>query len=176
VRSGAPPLCPWHAVPRAPSLEFSLASDTARAEFRSYPPPGRPPRDAVWLYWQRPSRRQLHRSGRPSPAARRARAAVPTGFRVRSFLPPLTRELELGDLLMCVSSRSRLINVAPPAAKPDLDALARDDGPLFEQVFFGYMDKHEVKDGFRQLGSVNTEVLSLNKEPDESSQPLVWRF
>jgi hypothetical protein len=38
------------------------------------------------------------------------------------------------------------------------------------------MDKHEVKDGFRQLGSVNTEVLSLNKEPVDSSQPLVWRF
>jgi hypothetical protein len=47
---------------------------------------------------------------------------------------------------------------------------------LFEQVFFGYMDKHEVKDGFRQLGSVNTEVLSQNKEPAESSQPLVWKF
>jgi hypothetical protein len=90
------------------------------------------------------------------------------------FLPALTRELEFSDLLTCVSSR--LINVAPPAAKPDLDALARDDGPLFEQVFFGYMDKHEVQDGFRQLGSVNTEVLSLNKEPDETSQPLVWRF
>jgi len=73
-------------------------------------------------------------------------------------------------------SRSRLINVAPPATKPDLDALARDDGPLFEQVFFGYMDKHEVTHGFKQLGSVNTEVLSLNKEPDESSQPLVWKF
>jgi hypothetical protein len=43
-------------------------------------------------------------------------------------------------------------------------------------VFFGYMDKDEVKHGFEQLGSINTEVLSLNKEPDETSQPIVWEF
>jgi len=77
---------------------------------------------------------------------------------------------------LCQQASNRLINVAPTTSKPDLEAIARDDGPLFEDLFFGYMDREEVKQGFEKLGSIDTKVLSENKLPQESTGPIIHEF
>jgi hypothetical protein len=70
----------------------------------------------------------------------------------------------------------RLINIVTPAIRPDLDVLARRDGPLFEEVFFGELDKKELKQQFRELGQLTIESAKNIELPDLSKQPLIYEF
>lgn len=76
-----------------------------------------------------------------------------------------------------MASYSRLINVAPPTTKPDLDRLAREDGPLFEEVFFKDMDKEEIQRGFQQSGNLNIAAVAKSLAPDSDDfRPIVFDF
>jgi hypothetical protein len=71
----------------------------------------------------------------------------------------------------------RLINVAPPTTKPDMDKLAREDGPLFEEVFFRDIDQDEIKQGFQDLGTLNVTAVARNNSPDsDDHRPFVFEF
>jgi hypothetical protein len=58
------------------------------------------------------------------------------------------------DLAILTVIPRRLINVAPPTTKPDMDKLTREDGPLFEEVFFGGLDKEEMKVDLQKVGNI----------------------
>lgn len=82
----------------------------------------------------------------------------------------------LHRVLSLISAR-RLINVAPPTTKPDMDKVAREDGPLFEEVFFKDIDKEEVRRGFQRLGNLNVADVTKNISPRSGNQrPIVFEF
>lgn len=71
----------------------------------------------------------------------------------------------------------RLISVAPPTTKPDLEELARQDGPLFEEVFFKDLNKEEVAQAFHSLGSLSIATIAKNISPSATdSRPIVYDF
>jgi hypothetical protein len=77
---------------------------------------------------------------------------------------------------MLIPNDRRLINIVTPAIRPDLDVLARRDGPLFEEVFFGDLDKKEIKQQFREIGQLSIENATKVELPDLSKQPLIYEF
>jgi len=78
---------------------------------------------------------------------------------------------------LCQETSERLINVAPPSTKPDMDKVAREDGPLFEEVFFKDMDEEEIMRGFQRLGNLNVAEVTKNISPNTGDQrPIVFEF
>jgi hypothetical protein len=58
-----------------------------------------------------------------------------------------------------------------------MDKMAREDGPLFEEVFFKDLDKEEIRRGFERLGNLNVAEVTQNISPKPDDQrPIVFEF
>ena len=58
-----------------------------------------------------------------------------------------------------------------------MDKVAREDGPLFEEVFFKDMDREEITRGFQRLGNLNVAEVTKNISPNIGDQrPIVFEF